>query len=197
MAKLLTVAEASKLLGVSSDTVRRWVEDGALPAIRTMGGHLRLRESDVAAFRRQAQDGGAARDGSTRSAAQAREPEPPEWQRLPPWEQKKAELKANLEIQDLMAERRRQRRERARERLEERRRAAEEKRLNELKLYGLSMLPIWYSNHKPRLIKVLERFVTSENIPPYLDEWEQRQMVCNRVLQFNRALWDTSRRSRK
>ena len=36
-----TVGEAAELLGVSPDTVRRWVDSGQLPATRTQGGGRR------------------------------------------------------------------------------------------------------------------------------------------------------------
>lgn len=195
MAKLLTVTEAAGILGVSPDSVRRWVEDGALPAVRTYGGHLRFREGDVQAFRRQGQDNG--RGG--RAAAQTEppagpsQPDPPEWQRLPPWEQKKAKVETELAIGDLMAERRRQRRERAREREEEHRNIGEEKRLNDLKLYGLSLCS--HSDQRHRLVRLLEHFVTSKQVPAYLSEYQQKQLVYDRVSQFNSACWEAWRRS--
>ncbi|MFC6668798.1 response regulator [Marinobacterium aestuariivivens] len=40
--KVLTSAEAAKLLGVSLRTVQLWVEQGILPAWKTPGGHRRL-----------------------------------------------------------------------------------------------------------------------------------------------------------
>ena len=36
------VGDAAELLGVSSDTVRRWVDSGQLPATRTPGGRRRI-----------------------------------------------------------------------------------------------------------------------------------------------------------
>ena len=50
MRELLTTAEAAVLAGVTPETLRRWVADGALaPAGRTPGGHLRFRAEDVKA----------------------------------------------------------------------------------------------------------------------------------------------------
>ena len=37
-----TIGQAAELLGVSPDTVRRWVDAGQLPASRTAGGRRRL-----------------------------------------------------------------------------------------------------------------------------------------------------------
>lgn len=47
MERLLTIAEAAALSGVSLDTLRRWERIGRLSAIRTAGGHRRYREEDI------------------------------------------------------------------------------------------------------------------------------------------------------
>lgn len=56
------ISEAAALLGVSSDTVRRWVDAGRLAAGRDEHGHRRLDGADLAAFARaqieSASDGG-------------------------------------------------------------------------------------------------------------------------------------------
>ena len=49
-ADLLSPAEAATRLGVSIDTVRRWVSDGRLTEHRTQGGHRRLDAAEVAAL---------------------------------------------------------------------------------------------------------------------------------------------------
>lgn len=48
--ELILPAEACAMLGVTDQTLRRWVESGDLPAIRTVGGHRRYRRSDVLAL---------------------------------------------------------------------------------------------------------------------------------------------------
>ncbi|HEX6393379.1 MAG TPA: helix-turn-helix transcriptional regulator [Acidimicrobiales bacterium] len=45
-----TVGQASDLLGVSSDTVRRWIDNGELPALRSSGGRRRIAGEELARF---------------------------------------------------------------------------------------------------------------------------------------------------
>jgi excisionase family DNA binding protein len=45
--RLLTPAEVADLLGVERHRVVRLANAGALPAIRTLGGHRRFRAADV------------------------------------------------------------------------------------------------------------------------------------------------------
>ncbi|MEO3806792.1 helix-turn-helix transcriptional regulator [Nonomuraea sp. B1E8] len=55
------ISEAAALLGVSSDTVRRWVDAGKLAAERDEHGHRQVSGADLAAFARgqvEAVDGG-------------------------------------------------------------------------------------------------------------------------------------------
>jgi diguanylate cyclase (GGDEF)-like protein/excisionase family DNA binding protein len=43
----MTLADAAATLGVSTATVRRWADAGRIRAVRTAGGHRRVRRSDV------------------------------------------------------------------------------------------------------------------------------------------------------
>lgn len=61
------VAEAAELLGVSDDTLRRWIDAGRLPAGRDAAGKALVAGSDLAALARslaEAGDPGAPRSAS-------------------------------------------------------------------------------------------------------------------------------------
>jgi len=201
MAKLLRIADAAEILGVSADTLRRWVEDGALQAVRTYGGQLRFREADVLAFREQGQgQDDSNTDDDTGPAPQAKArpprkpaPDKPDWERLPPWERKKAEVEAELAICDLMAKRRAHKQECIRARQAVQNEAADRERLAELKRLGLRYCS--HADQRHRLVRLLEHFVTSKQIPAYLSQIEQRQLVIDRVSRFNSACWEEWGRS--
>ncbi|MEV0971180.1 TOBE domain-containing protein [Microtetraspora glauca] len=63
------ISEAAALLGVSSDTVRRWVDAGRLTAQRDEHGHRRVDGADLAAFARAQIE---AENGSGHSSARNR-----------------------------------------------------------------------------------------------------------------------------
>lgn len=50
------IGEAAELLGVSPDTVRRWVDGGRLTAARGRNGHRVVAATDLAAFARSLAD---------------------------------------------------------------------------------------------------------------------------------------------
>lgn len=50
MDKMISIAEAAKILGVTPRTLIRWDEDGKLNVYRTLGNHRRYRLSDVEAL---------------------------------------------------------------------------------------------------------------------------------------------------
>jgi molybdopterin-binding protein len=65
------IGEAGTLLGVSPDTVRRWIDAGRLPATRDAHGHRVIPGTDLAAFAR-ALAAGDERTEAPRSSARNR-----------------------------------------------------------------------------------------------------------------------------
>lgn len=66
----IRISEVAQLLGRSDDTVRRWVEQGRLPAVRSEGSPLLVDGADVAALAEelaQAPAAGAVRQASARN----------------------------------------------------------------------------------------------------------------------------------
>lgn len=47
MSKLISIKEAAAFLSVSTKTLRRWDDEGVLPAIKTIGGHRRYLQDDI------------------------------------------------------------------------------------------------------------------------------------------------------
>lgn len=47
VADYLSTGEVARLFGVSPSTATRWARTGAIPTIRTPGGHYRFRARDV------------------------------------------------------------------------------------------------------------------------------------------------------
>ncbi|MBE1535405.1 TOBE domain-containing protein [Actinomadura algeriensis] len=66
------IGEAAVLLGVSADTVRRWVDGGRLPAARDEHGRRRVPGAELAAFVRDQARGGAGEHGERFSSARNR-----------------------------------------------------------------------------------------------------------------------------
>jgi len=66
------IGEAAELLGVSADTVRRWIDGGRLAAARDDNGHRSVAGVDLAAFARSLAD--EPDTGSRRSSARNRLP---------------------------------------------------------------------------------------------------------------------------
>jgi excisionase family DNA binding protein len=56
---LLTPAEVATLFRVSPKTVTRWARSGKLTALRTLGGHRRVRASEVKDLLERFEDVGA------------------------------------------------------------------------------------------------------------------------------------------
>jgi excisionase family DNA binding protein len=59
----LTLGQAAKYLGVAQSTIRKWSDDGRVPAFYTPGGHRRYRRRDLDAFLERSGPGGSAQAG--------------------------------------------------------------------------------------------------------------------------------------
>ena len=46
----LTLGQAAKYLGVAQSTIRKWSDQGRVPAFYTPGGHRRYRRGDLETF---------------------------------------------------------------------------------------------------------------------------------------------------
>lgn len=60
------VAEAADVLGVSDDTLRRWIEGGRLPSVTRDDGRTAVRGADLARFAKQLAEAGP--DGLTHAS---------------------------------------------------------------------------------------------------------------------------------
>src|ERR1700750_2716102 len=54
----LTLGQAARFLGVAQSTIRKWSDQGRVPAFYTPGGHRRYRRSDHEAFLDRSGPGG-------------------------------------------------------------------------------------------------------------------------------------------
>lgn len=59
---IVSVSEAAEILGVSVSSIKRWVDDGTLPAVKTSGGHRRLKVSNLLELARGGISGGISLD---------------------------------------------------------------------------------------------------------------------------------------
>jgi excisionase family DNA binding protein len=59
----LTLGQAAKYLGVAQSTIRKWSDQGRVPAFYTPGGHRRYRRPDLDNFLNRSGPGGGAQQG--------------------------------------------------------------------------------------------------------------------------------------
>jgi excisionase family DNA binding protein len=59
----LTLGAAARFLGVAQSTIRKWSDQGRVPAFYTPGGHRRYRRSDLESFLDRSGPGGRPRAG--------------------------------------------------------------------------------------------------------------------------------------
>jgi len=61
----LTLGQAAKYLGVAQSTIRKWSDQGRVPAFYTPGGHRRYRRGDLDKFLESSGPGGREQSGPT------------------------------------------------------------------------------------------------------------------------------------
>src|SRR5205085_1010905 len=59
----LTLGQAARFLGVAQSTIRKWSDQGRVPAFYTPGGHRRYRRADLETFLERSGPGGATKSG--------------------------------------------------------------------------------------------------------------------------------------
>src|ERR671926_852609 len=59
----MTLGQAAKYLGVAQSTIRKWSDQGRVPAFHPPGGHRRYRRRDLDSFLSRSGPGGAAQNG--------------------------------------------------------------------------------------------------------------------------------------
>src|ERR671937_549586 len=59
----LTLGQAAKYLGVAQSTIRKWSDQGRVPAFYTPGGHRRYRRGDLDSFLNRSGPGGGEQEG--------------------------------------------------------------------------------------------------------------------------------------
>src|SRR5579885_628559 len=59
----LTLGQAARFLGVAQSTIRKWSDQGRVPAFYTPGGHRRYRRGDLERFLERSGPGGAPKGG--------------------------------------------------------------------------------------------------------------------------------------
>jgi excisionase family DNA binding protein len=59
----LTLGQAAKYLGVAQSTIRKWSDQGRVPAFYTPGGHRRYRRADLDTFLERSGPGGRGQSG--------------------------------------------------------------------------------------------------------------------------------------
>ncbi|HEX6491087.1 MAG TPA: response regulator [Gaiellaceae bacterium] len=59
----LTLGQAAKFLGVAQSTIRKWSDQGRVPAFYTPGGHRRYQRRDLDSFLDRSGPGGTSRSG--------------------------------------------------------------------------------------------------------------------------------------
>jgi excisionase family DNA binding protein len=199
MSRFIRIGDAARQLGVSVDTVRRWADDEKITAYRSPGGQLQFLESDVRRLHTVAETRRASVshrqdqkeqppaedvsdvmvDSTQKTLRPTRESRAPDWHDLPPWEQHRREVEADLAIDRLYEERDREKEEEQRDTATQSQIIAERARLAQLKQHG--KMWCFELRFEALVIRELERFVTSNQVPSWIPIWEQQRIVADFV----------------
>lgn len=202
MATRLRMGETAQRLGLSQDTVREWVRRGFLKARRTPTGQLLFDEVDVETARTGNSSLSAHESGTQHASADKDETiRTSPWQKLPPWVTKVEAARACLTLDTIEAERKQRLHEReveAQRAIAAQQRESQEKaqrqRLNGIKKRVLQT--VWIpAEYNSEVIAEIERFATPEQLPAWLAESEQLDLVAGHARSLvNKYLADDQER---
>jgi excisionase family DNA binding protein len=184
--KLLSIGEVADRLQVSPDVARSLVDSGELSAVRTPGGHRKVRPNDLgrlettweAGARRPAKGRSENRDAGNRAST-------------PSGRQDRAPTRAmDFELREAIAAEQAEAREAAA--------AADRLRLAELKKTGAriaqfnGLSPEWHA----KVIEQLERSITPERVPTWVSQVEAEAIVKACVDKVVAEYWEATARLR-
>jgi excisionase family DNA binding protein len=197
---------AGALLGIGPDRVSQLVRQGVLPAMRTPGGHVRVRRDKVEEMANPKNEPpGDDRGGSdpvTDDGALSDDlalpddtpASPPKWHHVPPWTRKVHEAEADLKVLEFEDQKdqlldarsaRQQRREHAQ--AQQAATAAEAERLRRLKARVLLLVPLFApTDVRARAARLLEHALTSARYPAGLGSEHVESLLRNDVERFLR-----------
>lgn len=201
--RLLSVGAVASRAGVSADTVRLWEREGRLRAARTPGGQRRFREEDVDALLgvgegsrpdrteivRPVGPVKPARSVTVAEPVDRREPAASAGPTQPPSPRRRVmEARADLEVlrarreAELLLMARRQEEAAAAQALHaEQVRAQAQLRLENLKAHGRSLATETPADWRAYVVRDLETFVTLDQFPATLTDWEAQGFIEARV----------------
>ena len=186
MSPSLRIGEASSRLGVSPETIREWVRIGHLQATRTPTNQLLFEEAAIEATRRGEGRPSSKHQSRTQNLDDPRpddRPREPAWKQAAPWDVKVKQARAELDVDALEFERderafarEKQLAERERSEEQDALRHANGQRLENLKNKTLRVLwcPVEF---RPTIVAALEQFATTQQVPGWLSNREQFDIV--------------------
>ncbi len=207
--RVLTPAEKARQLGVTTDTLRRWENEGRIESTRTAGGQRRYRESDRPIDARHSI---VFNEPSTSNDAEDRKAETSApGTAVPHWLERIEERRADVEIakldreyqailreEGLQRDERRRRREQEQkqaevERREEEAAQLEKQRLERLVQQGMLIALLAPFDYQAVVKRELLAYVTPQNFPPQLSAIEVSALLTKKVEQILKPVRDKQR----